>query len=89
MFSLNLSLTNPFSERWNIIFSRVKRLGNKAIEINFYRTNSIVRFLFEITTHCDHAGSKLELGLLSFELDIQFYDTRHWDYEHKNWHINS
>lgn len=85
MLTFNFSLMNPFSDRWNILLSKSKQFGKKAVELNLYRTNSILRFLFEITTRCDHAGTKLELGFLTYELEINFYDTRHWDYVDNCW----
>jgi hypothetical protein len=33
----------------------------------------------------DHAGLRVEIGLLGYDVEFQIYDVRHWDYEQKEY----
>ena len=84
MIYINLSLMNPWSDRFEPVWSWSKKLfADKAIEIEYYRSNTIAEFECRLTAREDHAGLTLGLGLLSYTLRAQFYDTRHWNYEKK------
>jgi len=86
MIRFNLSIDNPWSDRWNTVwFKNGLLLKHKAWEFNAYRTHHIVNFEFHITRRCDHAGVGFEFGLLGYSLEFQIYDTRHWNYELDNW----
>ena len=54
---------------------------NKAWEFNIYRTATIFSNRLELTMRRDHAGLRLEIGLLGYDVEFQIYDVRHWDYE--------
>lgn len=86
MIRFNLEITNPWSNRWNIIFSKNGRIGlHKGWEFNGYQTHSFVEILCGITSRCDHAGIQLMLGLFGYNVEFNLYDTRHWDYELGKW----
>ena len=79
---------NPLSDRFEPTWSWGKKLiTNKAIEFEFYRSNTIVEFESRLTFREDHAGLTIGLGLFSYTLRAQFYDTRHWNYEKKAWEV--
>ncbi len=81
MINLRFSLTNPWSDLFDAGWSWGKVLTkNKACELQLYRCNTILEGQFEITTRQDHAGVRLEFGLLSYVLAFNLYDTRHWNY---------
>ena len=86
MIYLNLSLMNPWSDRFEPIWSWGRKLfEHKAVEIEYYRSNTIAEFEARLRFREDHAGLTLGLGLFSYTLRAQFYDTRHWNYEKKAW----
>lgn len=88
MIYINLTLMNPWSDRFEPVWSWNKKLfRHKAIEIEYYRSNTVAEFETRVTAREDHAGLTLGLGLLSYTLRAQFYDTRHWNYAEKRWEI--
>jgi hypothetical protein len=79
---------NPWSDRFEPIHSWSKKLfKHKAVEVEYYRSNTIAEFECRFTSREDHAGLTLGLGLFSYTLRAQFYDSRHWNYEKKEWEI--
>lgn len=90
MIDFEFRLVNPFSSRWNILHTSSRLIGkNKAVEANLYRTNSIFNIEFRFSIRGSHAGLRLIVGLLGFEGEFYFYDTRHWDYEKDTWCIDN
>jgi hypothetical protein len=88
MISFNFNLRNPWSERFEPVASRSGNLyKNKAWEIEIYRSDTVVEFETRLTVRQDHAGLIIELGLFSYTIRAQVYDTRHWDYEKKAWQV--
>lgn len=86
MIYLKFNLSNPWSDRWKIVYAKSKRIGlHKAFEFNVHKTSEVVEFDLEVTTRCSHAGARLMLSLFGYSVELHFYDTRHWDYELKQW----
>lgn len=80
MIDFNFCIRNPFSNTWRVLFNRSGQVfKNKAWEINTYRSTSIVSFEFRYCIRSDHAGTRLSFGAAGYELELHFYDTRHWD----------
>lgn len=87
MINLNFRISNPWSDTWTILWSKSNLISQyKAWEFNGYRTNCIADAEFSLTFTGDHAGVRIMIGLLGYEVELQFYDTRHWDYENRCWH---
>ena len=63
------------------------RLGqHKAWELEHnYYAGSLVDCEFSISTHTDHAGIDLGLGMLGYGIGFRIYDTRHWNTTLNNW----
>ena len=88
MIYINLSLMNPLSDRFEPVWSWGKSISkHKAVEIEVYRSNTIAEIEARLRFREDHAGLIVGLGLLSYTLRAQFYDTRHWNYEKKAWQV--
>jgi hypothetical protein len=88
MINLNFTISNPWSNRWEILWNKSKFIGkNKAVEFNGYRTNHIVNVDFNFRPAGDHAGARIMLGLFGFDAELHFYDTRHWNYETNTWEV--
>jgi hypothetical protein len=86
MIYINLTIRNPWSERFEHVRAWAGQLSfNKAWEIEIYRSDTIAEFETKITVREDHAGIMLGLGLFSYTLRAQLYDTRHWNYAEKRW----
>lgn len=86
MINFNFNLYNPFSNRWDIIWTKSKLLTqHKTIEFNGYKTNSILQINFTLSSRCDHAGVNLMVGLFGYIVELHFYDTRHWDNINNCW----
>lgn len=82
MITFHLNLRNPWSDRWRILFTRDYKLAEfKALELQVNATTDVIGMEFRLTTHQSHAGVFLAVGLLGYEIIVNFYDTRHWDRE--------
>jgi hypothetical protein len=86
MINLNFSIGYPFSDRFEIVASTSKLLTKyKAVEANMYRTATIIKLSLAYSIRRDHAGLQLEFGLFGYDCELNFYDTRHWDYKTHQW----
>lgn len=75
-------------DKWKNFLSFQKSLSkNKHLEIEtFYSNYHFFNFEFDIQPYGkDHAGARLMINLLGWELEIHFYDNRHWDYQNWCW----
>jgi len=83
MINFSFNLTNPWSDRFNNVWSRsyATPFKNKFIELEVYKDTSIVSFMFRLSTRQSHAGLDIDVGLLGYSFNFNFYDSRHWDYE--------
>ena len=88
MINLNFILYNPWSNRWNILWNRSSFVGkNKAWEFSAYRTNHIINVDFNYRPVGDHAGVRIMLGLFGYDVELYFYDCRHWDHKTGTWEL--
>ncbi len=86
MFYLNLTINNPWSDRFEPLRAWGGKLfKHKACEIEIYRCETIVELEARFSIRTDHAGLTVGLGLFSYALRAQLYDTRHWDYNTNDW----
>jgi len=85
---INLTIRNPWSDCFEIVGSWGQKLfKHKAWEVEIYRSDTVAELEFKITSQEDHAGITLGLGLISYTLRAQIYDTRHWNYATQCWEI--
>lgn len=90
MIYLNLNIRNPrWWDRFESIWCKSGKTvwKNKFWEVQFMKTPELFRIEFNWTVQQDHAGVRLELGLVGYQLDISFSDNRHWDYKNNRWVI--
>ena len=86
MINLNFNVYNPWSDTWTILWNRSRFIGkNKAVEFNGYRTNHIINVDFNFKPVGDHGGVRIMLGLLGHNVELHFYDIRHWNYLTNTW----
>ena len=59
---------------------------NKVIEVELlHDPKYLVNLAVSYTIRMSHAGFRLEAGLFGYTLELQIYDSRHWDYEKDDW----
>jgi hypothetical protein len=86
MIYINFTIRNPWSDQFEHVYAKSGKLTKyKAWEFESYRSDTVAEFETRITIREDHAGVMLSFGLLSWTVRAQIYDTRHWDYEAKQW----
>jgi hypothetical protein len=89
MINLTFAIGYPWlDDKFKTLFYRTWKtpIKNKFFEIQFINDNeNLLNFQFKWTRRYDHAGVKLELGLFGYELVVQLYDSRHWDYDKNDW----
>ena len=64
-----------------------KVYGNKYWELEMLRQHEWqwFKFCIDLTRKTDHAGFRLEIEVLGYNLMFQIYDCRHWDYENNEY----
>lgn len=78
MLNISLIIYNPWCKTQKILISKNFKISkNKSLEINLYKSRHVISFEFDIRCNCDHAGSRLMIGLLGFDFEINFYDNGH------------
>lgn len=88
MIYFNINIQNP---GWRNRFDNIKcwsgstPFEHKFWEVQIMKCTELFRVEFDWTVRADHAGVKLDLGLLGYEIAFSFYDNRHWDYENNCW----
>lgn len=59
----------------------------KGCEVNVYLSLALhLSASIAYTTKCDHAGLRLELVLFGLTLEINAYDSRHWNDKANRWY---
>jgi hypothetical protein len=83
MINFSFTLLNPWSKRWSNVWSRTYKtpFENKFIELELHKDTTIVSFMLHLSTRQSHGGLSIELGLLGYSFNFNFYDNRHWSYE--------
>lgn len=86
MIDVGVTISNPFSDRWDsghYWFGKISK--NKAWEVQAMKSNTIVKCAVSLSFRRDHAGLRLEVGLLGYEVCVQVHDVRHWDHRTQSW----
>lgn len=83
MINVSCTLLNPWGKRWSNVWSRNYKtpFENKFIELEVLKDTTIVSFTLRLATRQSHGGLSMELGLLGYSFNFNFYDNRHWSYE--------
>jgi len=91
MINLKFDIGNPWSDtcRWAILWNKSGLFTkHKAWEFNGYRTSRVVDIEFDLRLRGDHAGARIMLGLFGHEVELDFYDVRHWNHDTNTWAIH-
>ena len=62
-------------------------IWNRGVSFDITILYALFHFEFKIEWETDHAGVRLWLGLLGFDVGLHFHDIRHWDYENNRWEV--
>jgi len=89
MISFNCNLRNPWSDRFENLWSHTYKtpFKTKFLELEIYRDFTLITFMFNWTIRQSHAGLDLELGIFGYNVHCNFYDNRHWDNVTDSWQI--
>ncbi len=88
MIYFNINLRNPL---WKDRFSNIWCKGgstpfkNKYWEVQLMKDCELFCIEFSWTTKQDHAGLRIDFGLIGYKVTFTVYDNRHWDYEKEDW----
>lgn len=81
----NFSKKPHFWNKLNWYHKQLSKHKNLEIE-TFFSNYNLFSFEFDCKiTGRDHAGIRLKLNICGLELEINFYDSRHWDYKNNCW----
>jgi len=95
MLYINFSLHNPLADTSKASYKGLGCIhgpvwGHKYYELELIKDSSLLACV-ELSLSLrgrDHAGLRLNLGFLGFELTFSIYDSRHWDYKNNRWEEN-
>jgi hypothetical protein len=81
MISLSVNVQNPFSQKFQLYWSKcIKTISkNKFINFQLYRDSSLLAFNFDLSVRKCHTGIRAKIGAFGFCFESEFYDSRHWD----------
>lgn len=88
MIYFNINIRNPWWNRFQNLWNKSGStpFKNKYWEAEFMKDDELFRIEFEWSYRQDHAGVRIELGLLGYKGSFTFYDCRHWNYEEGRWY---
>ncbi len=88
LINLRLGISNPWAKdrfkNLGCVYGKITKHLAWELEHTFY-DGTIVEIDFSISRQEDHAGLNINLGMLTYGIHFQIYDTRHWDYENNHW----
>lgn len=87
MINISFNISNPWSKRWSSVFSKSGKtpFPNKCWEVELIKNSDIIGVYLNLTTKQSHAGLRVIVSLLGYELMLNLCDTRHWDYGTNTW----
>jgi hypothetical protein len=93
MIRFNFAIVNPtkWIKPFSTTFGFVKSgqlTRHKFFELQIAHWN--IDYIFELDVNLiwwghDHAGFKFNMAIIGYELAMQIYDHRHWDYTNNHW----
>jgi hypothetical protein len=86
MIYLSFSISNPFSKRFETVYSTSGKITEyKCYEFEVIRNSEIIGCFFSLTSRQDHAGLEIAFSLLSWYFAFNINDSRHWDRKTNTW----
>lgn len=82
----NLAQSETIYKSFYSLFKPISKNKNIELELFFFNDYTFkIELDASFITGRDHAGISFELNLFGVSININFYDSRHWDYENKTW----
>lgn len=91
MINFSIAVKNPWSKdrpQKNYFYREPKLSKNWAMCIQIYKSSIHNIFSLSVDTAwrgSDHAGPRLDIEVCGYCFDLNFYNTRHWDYDIGTW----
>lgn len=87
MINVSFSLSNPFSNRFDILLCKedATPIKNKCYEFQVNRSSTIIGLTFNLTFRQSHAGCYISVELFGYDVMFNFYDVRHWNCTQGKW----
>lgn len=82
--NFSLSLLNSFIKSIYLTSGKTP-IRYKFWELHFYISDELLAFHFRVSVNTDHAGLFLSFGFLTFGVEFNLYDSRHWDSDNGDW----
>jgi hypothetical protein len=89
MISIDFNIRNPWTNTFKNLWCKAFAVPfeHKFIELEIYRSSTILSVSVNYTIRCDHAGLDILVGMLGYNLHFNFYDSRHWNTHTNDWEI--
>ena len=90
LFALRTHIGLPFDYFKNLgsIHGRITEHTAWELEHTYY-SGSLIDIDVSLSTREDHAGFEITLGVFGYGIHFHIYDTRHWNYELKQWEVHN
>lgn len=76
-FGLRLEIPSKYP-RWDIKLNKSKKMSNgRSLDFNLYRSNAIVVGEIDIHVNGDHPGFRMMVGVLTWEVEVEYYSNSH------------
>lgn len=87
MIYLSFALSNPWSKQEfdHLWLKNVVVTENKTIELELYKTKTIIGGSFGLTFRQDHAGLDFSIDLVGYTFSFSLIDNRHWNSKINDW----
>ena len=88
MIYFSFSISNPFSKRFETVYTKSKQITeHKCFEFEVLRNSVIIGGHFSLTSRQSHAGLDISFSLFSWEVSFNISDSRHWDHSKNAWEV--
>lgn len=86
MIYFGFNIANPWCKRWENTWNYIANpFKHKYLELELFKDNTILSFSFRWAIRESHAGVMIDIGLLGYSVNFNFYDNRHWNSEEGRW----
>jgi hypothetical protein len=81
MIHFNFNISNPWAKQWRNIrcWHGATPFAHKYWEVEVIQSADIIAVEFSLTHKQNHAGIRIGVAVLGYEVQATIYDSRHWD----------
>jgi len=81
-FGWPIQKDDSWKSYWDKTFSITP---NRFLEFQLMDSSKFIGIDMSVSDKEDHAGLNINLALFGYEFDINFRDSRHWNYDENRW----